>query len=45
MATAAVTLPKTKGGAFNLHDFDDRALKEGAVPMPVLARLLTGKGL
>jgi len=36
---------RTKGGAFNLHDFDDRALKEGAVPMPVLARLLTGKGL
>ncbi len=36
---------RTNGGAFNLHDFDDRALKEGAVPMPVLARLLTGKGL
>jgi uncharacterized protein (DUF885 family) len=36
---------QTKGGAFNLHDFNDRALKEGAVPLPVLARLLTGKGL
>jgi uncharacterized protein (DUF885 family) len=36
---------QTKGGAFNLHDFHDRALKEGAVPLPVLARLLTGKGL
>ncbi len=36
---------RTKGSAFNLHDFNDRALKEGAVPLPVLARLLTGKGL
>ncbi len=36
---------KAKGGAFSLHDFHDRALKEGAVPLPVLARLLTGKGL
>jgi len=36
---------QTKGGAFNLHDFHDRALKEGAVPLPVLARLLTGKSL
>jgi uncharacterized protein (DUF885 family) len=35
----------TKGGSFNLHDFHDAALKEGAVPLPVLARLLTGKGL
>jgi len=26
-----------------LHDFHDRALREGAVPLPVLARLLTGK--
>ncbi|HKD07665.1 MAG TPA: DUF885 domain-containing protein [Bryobacteraceae bacterium] len=32
-------------GNFNLHDFHDRALKEGAVPLPVLARLLTGKSL
>lgn len=31
------------GNGFNLHDFHDRALKEGAVPLPVLARLLTGK--
>jgi Bacterial protein of unknown function (DUF885) len=35
----------TKGSGFNLHDFHDSALKEGAVPLPVLARLLTGKGL
>lgn len=35
----------TKGAAFNLHDFHDQALKEGAVPLPVLAHLLTGKGL
>ena len=36
---------QTKGGGFNLHDFHDSALKEGAVPLPVLARLLTSKGL
>jgi uncharacterized protein (DUF885 family) len=35
---------QTQGSKFNLHDFHDRALKEGAVPLPVLARLLTGKG-
>jgi uncharacterized protein (DUF885 family) len=29
----------------NLRDFHDRALKEGAVPLPALARLLTGKDL
>ncbi|MCU1258676.1 MAG: hypothetical protein JWO80_1561 [Bryobacterales bacterium] len=34
-----------KGGAFQLHDFHDAALKEGAVPLPVLFRLLTGKAL
>jgi uncharacterized protein (DUF885 family) len=34
-----------QGGAFSLHDFHDRALKEGAVPLPVLARLLTGTDL
>ena len=34
-----------KGSAFNLHDFHDQALKEGAVPLPVLAKLLTGKDL
>jgi len=28
-----------------LHDFNDKALKEGAVPLPVLAKLLTGKDL
>jgi uncharacterized protein (DUF885 family) len=36
---------KTQGAAFSLHDFHDRALKEGAVPLPVLANLLTGKNL
>jgi len=36
---------QTHGSAFNLHDFHDRALKEGAVPLPVLAQLLTGKPL
>ena len=36
---------QTKGGGFSLHEFHDRALNEGAVPLPVLARLLTGKGL
>jgi hypothetical protein len=35
----------SQGSAFSLHDFHDRALKEGAVPLPVLARLLTGKDL
>lgn len=34
-----------KSGSFTLRDFHDRALKEGAVPLPVLARLLTGKDL
>ena len=29
----------------NLHDFHDAALKEGAVPLPVLFRLLAGKPL
>lgn len=32
-------------GNYNLHNFHDRALKEGAVPLPVLTRLLTGKAL
>ncbi|HVW85828.1 MAG TPA: DUF885 domain-containing protein, partial [Bryobacteraceae bacterium] len=36
---------QAKGSSFNLHDFHDQALKEGAVPLPVLARLLTGKSL
>jgi uncharacterized protein (DUF885 family) len=35
----------TQGSAFTLHDFHDRALKEGGVPLPVLGRLLTGKDL
>jgi uncharacterized protein (DUF885 family) len=36
---------QVKGAAFTLHDFHDRTLKEGAVPLPVLAHLLTGKDL
>jgi uncharacterized protein (DUF885 family) len=36
---------KTEGGKFNLHDFDDKVLREGAVPLPVLARLLWGQDL
>jgi uncharacterized protein (DUF885 family) len=31
---------KAKGGAYNLAAFNDSALKEGAVPLPVLGRLL-----
>jgi uncharacterized protein (DUF885 family) len=34
-----------KGAAYSLHDFNDAALKEGAVPLPALAQLLTGKPL
>jgi uncharacterized protein (DUF885 family) len=36
---------QTRGAGFNLRDFHDAALKEGAVPLPVLARLLTSKTL
>ncbi len=36
---------QTKGAQHGLSDFNDRALKEGAAPLPVLARLLTGKPL
>jgi uncharacterized protein (DUF885 family) len=36
---------QSRGSAFNLRAFHDSALKEGAVPLPVLARLLTGKPL
>ncbi len=36
---------QTKGPAFSLREFHDRALKEGAVSLPVLAQLLTGKAL
>lgn len=35
----------TKGGSFSLKAFHDAALKEGGVPLPVLAHLLTGKDL
>jgi uncharacterized protein (DUF885 family) len=35
----------TRGGAYNLREFNDSALKAGAVPLPVLARLLTGTPL
>ncbi len=34
-----------KGASYSLRDFHDAALKEGAVPLPLLARLLTGKPL
>jgi uncharacterized protein (DUF885 family) len=30
----------TQGAAFNLKEFHERALREGAVPLPVLDRLL-----
>ncbi len=36
---------KEKGGAYRLAEFNERSLKAGAVPLPVLARLLTGKAL
>ena len=31
---------KAKGASFSLSEFHDRALKEGAVPLPVLGPLL-----
>ena len=31
---------QAKGAAYSLAEFNDRALKEGAVPLPVLSRLL-----
>jgi uncharacterized protein (DUF885 family) len=34
-----------KGASYSLHDFHDAALKEGAVPLPVLAHLVTGRPL
>lgn len=34
-----------KGSGFQLKQFHDSALKEGAVPLPVLFRLMTGKPL
>jgi uncharacterized protein (DUF885 family) len=33
---------KHTGDGFDLRAFNDRALKAGAVPLPVLARLMTG---
>lgn len=36
---------KIKGNQYGLREFNDRALKEGAVPLPALARLITGKEL
>lgn len=36
---------KMKGSAYNIHDFHDGTLKEGAVPMRELAKLVTGKPL
>jgi len=36
---------QTKGSESSLREFHDRALKEGAVSLPVLAQLLTGKAL
>ncbi len=34
-----------KGGAFSLHDFHDTVLKEGALPLPVLYRVISGREL
>ena len=34
-----------KGASYKLAEFNEQALREGAVPHPVLARLLTGKPL
>jgi uncharacterized protein (DUF885 family) len=34
---------KVKGSEYRLHEFNERALKEGAVPMPLLERLLMGE--
>jgi uncharacterized protein (DUF885 family) len=36
---------KVQGGGYRLAEFNERALKAGAVPLPVLARLLTGRPL
>lgn len=33
------------GGNLNLKEFNERALKESSVPLPVLSRLITGKSL
>ncbi len=36
---------QVRGQDFSLKEFHERALKEGALPLPVLSRLLTGQGL
>ena len=36
---------EAKGAAFSLKEFHESALRAGAVPLPVLSRLLTGKPL
>ena len=36
---------QSAGEKYGLTEFDDRSLKQGAVPLPVLARLLTDKPL
>lgn len=36
---------RAKGAGFNLVEFHEQALKAGAVPLPALARILTGKPL
>jgi len=36
---------KEKGAAFSLPKFHEETLKEGSLPLPTLARLLTGKAL
>ncbi|MBM3775788.1 MAG: DUF885 domain-containing protein, partial [Acidobacteria bacterium] len=36
---------QAKAGGFEMREFHDRALRQGAVPLPLLARLLTGKPL
>ncbi len=36
---------KEKGAAFELREFNETALRQGAAPLPIVARLLTGKPL
>ncbi len=36
---------ETQGANYKLKEFNERALKEGSVPLPVLNHLLTGKAL
>jgi uncharacterized protein (DUF885 family) len=35
----------SRGGSFSSKEFNERALKRGAVPLPLLSRLLTGETL